>query len=57
MIRQDSLPVTLVRLIDRVPMSPPPAKRGRGRPKVYPDCLFLKEALWTIIIRHLHKVK
>jgi hypothetical protein len=55
MIHQDSLLVTLVKLVDRIPMPPPPAKRGRGRPKFYPDRLFLK-ALVIMIVRHLHKV-
>jgi hypothetical protein len=55
MIVQESLLVTLVMLIERIPTPPPPAKRGRGRPKVYPDRLFLK-ALVIMTIRHLHKV-
>jgi len=55
MIHQDSLLVTLVKLVDRIPVPPPPAKRGRGRPKFYPDRLFLK-ALLIMIVRHLHKV-
>ena len=55
MIHHDSLLVRLVKLIDRIPMPPPPAKRGRGRPKFYPDRLFLK-ALVIMIVRHLHKV-
>ncbi len=41
MIPGESLLVTLVKLVDRIPMPPPP-KRGRGRPKFYPDRLFLK---------------
>ncbi len=55
MIAQESLLVTLVKLVDRIPEPPPPPKRGRGRPKVYPDRLFLK-ALVIMIVRHLHKV-
>ena len=55
MIHQDSLLVTLVKLVDQIPMPPPPAKRGPGRPKFYPDRLFLK-ALVIMIVRHLHKV-
>jgi hypothetical protein len=54
MIPQGSLLIMLVRLIDRIPVSPP-LKAGRGRPKVYPDRLFLK-ALVIMIVRHLHKV-
>jgi hypothetical protein len=49
--------VTLVKLLDRVPAPPPPAKkkRGPGRPRVYTDRLFLK-ALLIMIVRHLHTV-
>ncbi len=53
MIGQDTLLVTLVRLVDRVPAPPAPPKRGRGRPVTYPDRLFLK-ALVIMIVRHLH---
>jgi hypothetical protein len=49
MIAQESLLVTLIRLVDRIPILPLPAKRGRGRPKYYPDRLFM-------IVRHLHRV-
>ena len=55
MIGQVSLLVMLVGLVDRLPAPPPPAKRGRGRPQVYADCLFLK-ALVIMIVRHLHTV-
>ena len=55
MIGQVSLLVMLVKLVDRVPLPPPPAKRGRGRPKVYADQLFVK-ALVIMIVRHLHTV-
>ena len=55
MIGQVSLLVMLVQLVDRLPAPPPPLKRGRGRPKVYTDRLFLK-ALVIMIIRHLHTV-
>lgn len=55
MRHQDSLLVTLVKLVDLIPMPPPPVKRGRGRPKFYPDRLFLK-SLVIMIVRHLHNV-
>lgn len=55
MIYQDSLLITLVKLVDRIPMPPPPTKRGRGKPKFYPDRVFLK-ALVIMIVRHLHNV-
>src|ERR671932_2346908 len=55
MIGQVSLLVMLVQLVDRLPPLPPPPKRGRGRPKVYTDHLFLK-ALVIMIVRHLHTV-
>lgn len=55
MIGQPSLIVILVGLVDHVPM--PLFEKGarRGRPRVYPDRLFLK-ALVIMIIRHLHKI-
>ena len=55
MIGQDTLLVALVRLVDRLPLPPPPTKRPRGRPKTYGDRLFLK-ALVIMIVRHLHTV-
>lgn len=55
MVSQDTLLVTLVKLVDCVPMPTFPAKRGRGHPKVYTDRLFLK-ALVIMIVRHLHTI-
>jgi hypothetical protein len=55
MVSQDSLLVTLVQLVDRLPMPPRPSKRRRGRPVVYTDRLCLK-ALVIMRVRHLHKV-
>jgi hypothetical protein len=55
MVGQPSLLVTLVLLLDRIPQPPPPTQRGRGRPQVYADHLFLK-ALVIMIVRHLHTV-
>ncbi len=53
MIPEISLLVTLVMLVDIVPVPALPAKRGR--PKVYSERLFLK-ALVIMIVRHLHSV-
>jgi hypothetical protein len=53
MIEPETLLVTLVKLVSRVPEPPAVAKRGRGRPKLYPDRLFL-QALVIMIIRRLH---
>ena len=52
MVIQDSRLVTLVSLVDRIPMPPTPAKCTRDRPPVYSDRLFLK-ALVIMIVRHL----
>lgn len=54
MLLQESLLVTLGKLVDRIPM-PAPAPRGRGRPPVYPDRLFLKTFV-IMMVRRLHKV-
>jgi hypothetical protein len=55
MIARATLLVTLILLVDRIPMPPPLCKRKRGHPQVYSDRLFLK-ALVIMIVRHLHKV-
>lgn len=55
MIGQESLLVSLVRLVDRLPHPVAPTKRARGRPCTYSDRLFLK-ALVIMIVRHLHTV-
>ena len=55
MIAQEPLLVTLVRLVDRVPAPPPPAKRARGRLVTSPDRLFLKARV-ILIVRRLHTV-
>ncbi len=54
MVTQDSLLVTLVKLVDQLPTPALATKRGRGHPKVYSDRLFLK-ALVIMIVRHLHR--
>ena len=55
MILQDALLVMLVRLVDTIPAPSPPPRRGRGRPLVYPERLFLK-ALVVMVMRHVASV-
>jgi hypothetical protein len=50
-----SVLVALLHLVDRVPLPAPPPKRGRGRPVVYTDRLFLK-ALVVMLLRRLPNV-
>jgi Transposase DDE domain len=52
-LRQKSLRVTLVKLIDELPWPSEPAKRPRGRPQAYSDRLIVK-ALVIMIIRRLY---
>jgi hypothetical protein len=56
-IAQTSLLVTLVQLVDRIPLPPAGSqpKRRRGRPQFYSDRVFMK-ALVIMIVRRLHKV-
>lgn len=53
MVTDISILVALVMLVDRIPMPNPPVRRGR--PKLYPDRLFVK-ALVIMIVRKLSKV-
>jgi Transposase DDE domain len=55
MVAEGSVLVALVRLVDRIPRPPPPPKH-RGRPRRYPDRLFLK-ALVIMVVRHVPKVQ
>lgn len=55
MVSQGSLLVTLVQLVDRLPMPAEPCQRGRGRPTFYSNRVFFK-ALVIMIVRHLHTV-
>lgn len=55
MVPEESVLVTLVRLVERIPIPPEPVKQARGRPRVYTDRLFLK-ALVIMMIKHLSKV-
>src|SRR6266852_2795668 len=53
MISGGSLLVSLVHLVDHLPLPPPPARRKRGRPQTYSDRLLMK-ALVVMIIRRLY---
>src|SRR6266852_346228 len=53
MISGGSLLVSLVYLVDHLPLPPPPARRKRGRPQTYSDRLLMK-ALVVMIIRRLY---
>src|SRR6187402_3547363 len=54
LVGEPSVLAALVRLVDRIPMPPPPP-RARGRPPVYPDRLFLK-ALVIMVVKRLPRV-
>src|SRR5688500_17367027 len=51
----EPLLVQLFRLIDSIPLPPPPSPRRRGRPFTYPDRLFLKVLLF-MNLRRLYRV-
>jgi hypothetical protein len=53
MLRQTSVLVSFVVLIDRLPWPPEPAQRPPGRPKTYSDRLVMK-ALVIMLIRRLY---
>jgi len=53
MVPGEALLVTLVKMIDLIPMPALPMKRGRGHPKEYTDRLILK-ALVIMIVRRLY---
>jgi hypothetical protein len=53
MLPREPLLVTLVKLVDRIPISERLQQRGRGRPKVYADRIIVK-ALVIMIIRRLY---
>jgi hypothetical protein len=53
MLQQEALLVKLVKLVDKIPESEAPQKKGRGRPKVYADRLIIK-ALVIMVIRRLY---
>ena len=54
MLRESSVLLALVALVDRIPVPPAP-RGGRGRPPVYPDRLFLK-AVVVMVVRRLPRV-
>ncbi len=57
MIPCQSLLVSLIELVDRIPEPPqPPVKRRKGQPVVYSNKVFVAKALIIMIVRHLHKV-
>ncbi len=53
MISGGSILVSLVRLVDSLPVPPPPVRRTRGRQRTYTERLLLK-ALVVMIIRRLY---
>jgi hypothetical protein len=53
MLQREPLLVTLVKLVDTIPMPKEPEKRQRGHPKVYADRLIVK-ALVIMVIRRLY---
>jgi hypothetical protein len=55
MIADGSLLVALLQVVSRIPLPPPPPHRGRGRPPVYSDRLFL-QGLLIMIVRRLETV-
>lgn len=53
MVSINSLLVSLVRLVDKIPLPPEASKRGRGAPKTYSERLIVK-ALVVMIVRRLY---
>lgn len=53
MLQREPLLVTLVKMVDRIPMPEQPQKRKRGRPYVYSDRLIVK-ALIIMIVKRLY---
>jgi hypothetical protein len=53
MLHREPLLVTLVKLVDQIPLPAEPEQRQRGRPKVYSDRLIIK-ALVIMVIRRLY---
>ncbi len=53
MLQREPLLVTLVKMVDRIPMPEQPQKRKRGRPYVYSENLIIK-ALIIMIVKRLY---
>ena len=53
MLHQEPLLVTVVLLVDRIPVPMLPKKRGPGRPQACPDRVIVK-ALITVVVRRLY---
>ncbi len=53
MLQREAILVTLVKMVDWIPMPQEPAKRRRGHPKEYRDRLIVK-ALVVMVIRRLY---
>lgn len=53
MLQKEPLLVTLVKMVDRIPMPKQPPKRKRGRPTVYSDSLIVK-ALIIMVVNRLY---
>ena len=53
MLLREALLVTLVNMVERIPMPPEPEMRGRGHPKEYSDRLIVK-ALVIMVVRRLY---
>ena len=51
MVPQERVLVMLIKLVDAIPQPPPPVKRGRGRPAIYSERLFLKALVVMIVCR------
>ena len=51
MLQREPLLVTLVKMVDRIPMPNQPQKRKRGRPFVYPDTVIVKALIIMIVKR------